>query len=120
MQMKPLGSFPLPVYSLLSYLFGHVMFMPFAEYLSNSNCCFNFFFQQFVCLQFMNSRSAAASTVSCKTGNKNKFLFCFLICLFPRFLGSPVSFVNFLLFKAVVRSPSSSVPVYDISGEILP
>lgn len=49
MQMKPLGSFPLPVYSLLSYLFGHVMFMPFAEYLSNSNCCFNFFFSA-VCL----------------------------------------------------------------------
>lgn len=43
MQVKPLGSFPLRVYSLLSYLFRHVMFMPFAEYLSNSNCCFNFF-----------------------------------------------------------------------------
>ncbi|KAK4382909.1 Methylesterase 17 [Sesamum angolense] len=61
------------------------------------------------CLIFMNSRSPVASAVSCQTGNKNKFLLWILCCFFPRFFGSPVAFVNFLLFKAIVRWPSPSV-----------
>ncbi|KAL0403001.1 UNVERIFIED_CONTAM: Serine/threonine-protein kinase AtPK2/AtPK19 [Sesamum radiatum] len=57
----------------------------------------------------MNSRSPVASAVSCQTGNKNKFLLWILCCFFPRFFGSPVAFVNFLLFKAIVSYDEPAV-----------
>ncbi|KAL3521332.1 hypothetical protein ACH5RR_019481 [Cinchona calisaya] len=83
------------------------------------DCCYLIFDSQLVGLIFMNSRSIAASTVSCNAGNKKNFFFFVLICLFPRFLGITVVFENFLLFKAIVRCPSSSVPVLPSSREIL-
>ncbi|KAK5832742.1 hypothetical protein PVK06_016545 [Gossypium arboreum] len=62
----------------------------------------------FANLIFMNSSSTVASTVSCKLGNKNDFLVWILACLLRSFLGTPVAFINFHLFKAIVRCPSSS------------
>ncbi|RRT37918.1 hypothetical protein BHE74_00039596 [Ensete ventricosum] len=61
----------------------------------------------------MNSRSTVASTVSCTSGNKSKF--GLLVCLLPGFLGFPVVRVDFQLFKAIVRNPSSSV-VFETCG----
>ncbi|KAL5733034.1 hypothetical protein ACOSP7_032372 [Xanthoceras sorbifolium] len=57
----------------------------------------------------MNSRSTVAFTVSCKSGNKNSLFFWILVCLLPSFLVTPIACVNFLLFKAIVRCPSSSL-----------
>ncbi|KAJ4970162.1 hypothetical protein NE237_003261 [Protea cynaroides] len=68
---------------------------------------------------FMSSRSTAASIVSCKSGNKNDFFVWILVCLLPQFLGTAIAYVNFLLFKAIVRNPSSSVCILDCFGETL-
>uniref|UniRef100_J3LNI1 Uncharacterized protein n=1 Tax=Oryza brachyantha TaxID=4533 RepID=J3LNI1_ORYBR len=59
--------------------------------------------------------STVASRVSCSSGNNG----IFPPCLLPGFLGFPVVFVNFHLFKAIVRSPASSV-VLGIRGGRLP
>ncbi|KAG0477422.1 hypothetical protein HPP92_014263 [Vanilla planifolia] len=66
---------------------------------------------------FMNSRSTVAPTVSCTSGNNKSFGVS--ICLLPGFLGTPIVRVNFQLFKAIVRDPSSSLNV-DIFGVCLP
>ncbi|KAL8154395.1 hypothetical protein V2J09_012155 [Rumex salicifolius] len=55
---------------------------------------------------FMSSSISLASVVSCNPGNKYSFCWVFL-CLLPKFLGAPVIFVNFLLVKAIDRSPSA-------------
>ncbi|KAF5199382.1 hypothetical protein FRX31_011031, partial [Thalictrum thalictroides] len=68
-------------------------------------------------LIFMNSRSTVASSVSCKAGNKNDFFFWILVCLLPKFLGLSIACVNFQLFKAIIRIPSSSVSVLTTFGE---
>ncbi|KAK6255612.1 hypothetical protein QQP08_012734 [Theobroma cacao] len=60
---------------------------------------------RFDCTIFMNSRTTGASTVSCKSGNKNDFFFWILFCLLPKFLGTPITYVNFVLIKAIDRSP---------------
>lgn len=57
-------------------------------------------------LFFMSSNNTVASVVSCKSGNKNDFLWI-LVCLLPNFLGSAIVYVNFLLITAVDRSPSA-------------
>ncbi|KAA3453518.1 serine/threonine-protein kinase AtPK2/AtPK19-like isoform X2 [Gossypium australe] len=44
----------------------------------------------------MNSSSTVASTVSCKSGNKNDFLVWILACLLRSFLGTPVAFLSSL------------------------
>jgi len=59
----------------------------------------------------MNSRSSVASSVSCASGNKGNFS----VLVPPGFLGAPVVCVNFQLFKAIVRIPSSSA-VLEICG----
>lgn len=56
-------------------------------------------------LTFMSSRSTVASSVSCVSGNKGNFS----VLILPGFLGGPVVCVNFQLFKAIVRIPSSSI-----------
>ncbi|KAM3320350.1 hypothetical protein P3S67_007550 [Capsicum chacoense] len=61
-----------------------------------------------VCMFFMNSRSTAAATLSCKAGNENNSLFYMLVCLFPQFFGTLVAVENFLLFKAIERKGPSS------------
>ncbi|WOL16330.1 hypothetical protein Cni_G25117 [Canna indica] len=58
-------------------------------------------------LAFMNSTGTLSSAVSCTLGNKG--IFGLLVCLLPGFLGFPVFSVDFQLFKAIVRNPSSSV-----------
>ncbi|OMP10177.1 hypothetical protein COLO4_04757 [Corchorus olitorius] len=55
---------------------------------------------------FMNSTTTGASTVSCISGNKNNFFFWILFCLLPKFLGTPITYVNFIVIKATDRSPS--------------
>ncbi|KAK9186809.1 hypothetical protein WN944_018198 [Citrus x changshan-huyou] len=67
---------------------------------------------------FMNSRSTVAFTVSCKSGNKNDFFYWILVCLPPTFLGTLIAYVNFFLFKAIVRCPSSSLRILETFGEI--
>ncbi|KAH0702378.1 hypothetical protein KY285_016656 [Solanum tuberosum] len=62
-----------------------------------------------VCMFFMNSRSTAAATLSCKAGNENSSLFWILVILFHQFFGTLVAFESFLLFKAIVRRPSRVV-----------
>ncbi|MCD9638638.1 hypothetical protein HAX54_022728 [Datura stramonium] len=62
-----------------------------------------------VCMFFMNSRSTAAATLSCKAGNENSSLFWNLVCLFPQFFGTLFAVENFLLFKAIVRGLSTVV-----------
>ena len=63
---------------------------------------------RFDSLIFMNSRSAEASEVSCKSGNNNDLCFFWILfCLLPKFLGTPFAYVNFLLIKAIDRSPSA-------------
>ncbi|KAI4306574.1 hypothetical protein L6164_029838 [Bauhinia variegata] len=57
----------------------------------------------------MNSRSIAESTVSCKPGNKNNFLFWILVCLLPSLLGAPEVYVNSQLFKTIVGFPCSPI-----------
>ncbi|KAF5750729.1 hypothetical protein HS088_TW03G01068 [Tripterygium wilfordii] len=59
-------------------------------------------------LILMNSTTAGVFTVSCKSGNKNNF-FCALFCLLPKFLGTSFAFMNYVLIKAVDRSPSALV-----------
>ncbi|KAJ0979188.1 hypothetical protein J5N97_014662 [Dioscorea zingiberensis] len=69
-------------------------------------------------LFFMSSRSSVATSVSCTSGNKaNLWIFSSLL---PGFLGTPIVYVNFQLFKAIVRIPSSSVIVSEICGGSLP
>lgn len=67
---------------------------------------------------FMNSRSTVAFTVSCKSGNKNDFFYWILVCLPPTFLGTLIAYINFFLFKAIVRCPSSSLHILETFGEI--
>ncbi|CAN1134148.1 hypothetical protein LINPERHAP2_LOCUS8086 [Linum perenne] len=60
-------------------------------------------------LTFMNSTTSGAFTVSCASGNKNKnnnsLFFCWILfCLLPKFLGTPIVYVSFLLIKAIDRS----------------
>jgi len=66
----------------------------------------------------MNSSTTGASTVSCKSGNKNNLFFWILFCLLPKFLGDFIAYVNFLLIKAIDRCPSV-VCVLDTCGEIV-
>jgi len=66
-------------------------------------------------VDLMSSGRTVASKVSCSAGNSGSFP----PCLLPGFLGFPVVFVNFHLFKAIVRSPASSV-VLGICGGSLP
>ncbi|GAB4833136.1 hypothetical protein Ancab_031382 [Ancistrocladus abbreviatus] len=61
-------------------------------------------------LIFMSSRTGVASAVSCKLGNKNGFFLWIFICLLPKFLGTSVVYVNFLLITAIDRSPSALSP----------
>ena len=59
-------------------------------------------------LIFMNSRLTETSVVSCKSGNNNNNLFFWILfCLLPKFLGTPFAYGNFLLLKAIDRSPSA-------------
>ncbi|KAK1563276.1 hypothetical protein Q3G72_025310 [Acer saccharum] len=69
-------------------------------------------------LIFMNLTTAGASAVSCKSGNKNHFFSWILFCLLPKFLGTPIAYVPFLLIKAIDRSPSSIVLCLENFGEI--
>ncbi|KAI4353566.1 hypothetical protein L6164_002505 [Bauhinia variegata] len=55
---------------------------------------------------FMNSKAIGASLVSCVSGNKNN-LSWILLCLLPKYLGTPFAYANFLLIQAVDRSPSA-------------
>lgn len=56
----------------------------------------------------MSSATTGAYFVSCVSGNKNDDLFCsVLLCLLPKFLGTPFAFINFLLIQAIDRSPSA-------------
>ncbi|GMJ08565.1 hypothetical protein HRI_004525700 [Hibiscus trionum] len=64
---------------------------------------------RFDCMIFMNSRITEASTVSCKSGNKNTFFFCILFCLLPKFLGVTISYISFISFKAIDRSPAVAI-----------
>jgi hypothetical protein len=66
----------------------------------------------------MNSSTTGASTVSCKSGNKNYLFFWILFCLLPKFLGAFIAYANFLLIKAIDRCPSA-VCVLDTCGEIV-
>uniref|UniRef100_A0ACD5YP73 Uncharacterized protein n=1 Tax=Avena sativa TaxID=4498 RepID=A0ACD5YP73_AVESA len=66
-------------------------------------------------VDLMYSGRTVASRVSCSSGNNGTFP----PCLCPGFLGFPVVSVNFHLFKAIVRSPASSV-VLGICGRSLP
>ncbi|XBI71412.1 hypothetical protein VPH35_065641 [Triticum aestivum] len=66
-------------------------------------------------VDLMYSGRTVASRVSCSSGNNGSFP----PCLHPGFLGFPVVSVNFHLFKAIVRSPASSV-VLGICGRSLP
>ncbi|KAJ6913408.1 hypothetical protein NC651_015810 [Populus alba x Populus x berolinensis] len=88
--------------------------MKYAEMMVN---CGYFGIDGFDGLIFMNSSTTGASTVSCKSGNKNNFFFWILFCLLPKFLGTPIAYVNFLLIKATDRRPSV-VRVLDTCGEI--
>ena len=57
---------------------------------------------------FMSSTNTGAYFVSCDSGNKNSLLFCWiLLCLLPKFLGTPFAYINFLLIQAVDRSESA-------------
>lgn len=68
----------------------------------------------------MNSRTIEVSVVSCKSGNKNDLCFLWIfLCLLPKFLGTAFAYVNFLLIKAIDRSPSA-VWVLGVSGEVNP
>ncbi|KAL6132926.1 hypothetical protein ACLB2K_065165 [Fragaria x ananassa] len=61
-------------------------------------------------LIFMNSRATEASVFPCQSGNKNSLFFTWILfCLWPKFLGTPFAFVNFLLVKAIDRSPSGAL-----------
>lgn len=72
------------------------------NWLSLSSYC------RFDSLIFMNSRATEASVVSCESGNDSDLCFFWILfCLLPKFLGSPFAYVNFLLIKAVDRSPSA-------------
>lgn len=56
----------------------------------------------------MSSATTGAYFVSCVSGNKNDDLFCWvLLCLLPKFLGTPFAYINFLLIQAIDRSPSA-------------
>ncbi|KAK6943279.1 hypothetical protein RJ641_028656 [Dillenia turbinata] len=55
-------------------------------------------------LIFVNSRLTEASIVSCNSGNS---FFWILFCLLPMFLGAPIEYSDFLLDKAVDRSPAA-------------
>ncbi|TKY65659.1 hypothetical protein E2542_SST08519 [Spatholobus suberectus] len=56
----------------------------------------------------MSSTTTGAYFVSCVSGNKNNDLFCWvLLCLLPKFLGTPFAYINFLLIQAIDRSPSA-------------
>lgn len=60
-------------------------------------------------LTFMSSTTAEASVVSCNSGNKKNcysFYLWILLGLLPKFLGTAFGYVNFLLIKAIDRSPS--------------
>ncbi|KAL9254589.1 hypothetical protein AKJ16_DCAP05338 [Drosera capensis] len=57
-------------------------------------------------LIFMNTATAVASAFSCKSG-KNSTFFGIFVCLLPKFLGTLVVYVNFLLFAAIDRNPSA-------------
>ncbi|KAK4834413.1 hypothetical protein QYF36_022129 [Acer negundo] len=74
--------------------------------------------QRFDNLIFMNLTTTGASAVSCKSGNKNYFFSWILFCLLPKFLGTPIAYVPFLLIKAIDRSPSSTVLCLENFGEI--
>ncbi|KAK7340063.1 hypothetical protein VNO77_20755 [Canavalia gladiata] len=59
---------------------------------------------------FMSSTITGEYFVSCDSGNKNNNnnLFCWiLLCLLPKFLGTPFAYINFLLIQAIDRSPSA-------------
>ncbi|KAK7294884.1 hypothetical protein RJT34_17783 [Clitoria ternatea] len=59
---------------------------------------------------FMSSTITGAYFVSCDSGNNNcdNLLFCWiLLCLLPKFLGTPFAYINFLLIQAIDRSPSA-------------
>ncbi|KAK8579824.1 hypothetical protein V6N12_070130 [Hibiscus sabdariffa] len=68
----------------------------------------------------MNSSSTVASKVSCKSGNKNDSLVWILACLLRSFLGTPIAYINFHLFKAIVRCPSSSNCILESVGGFHP
>ncbi|KAL5711493.1 non-specific serine/threonine protein kinase [Ranunculus cassubicifolius] len=82
-----------------------VPFFPFLCLCIAGCLLFEFSFEQLI---FMNSRSTVASSVSCQAGSKNDFS-SILVCLLPKFLGLSFAHVNFHLFKAIIRNPSSSV-----------
>ncbi|KAG8091228.1 hypothetical protein GUJ93_ZPchr0011g28238 [Zizania palustris] len=65
-------------------------------------------------VDLMSSGSAVASRVSCSSGNNG----IFPPSLLPGFMGFPVVFVNFHLFKAIVRSPASSVVLGICEGQL--
>ncbi|PON32109.1 hypothetical protein PanWU01x14_364100 [Parasponia andersonii] len=68
----------------------------------------------------MNSTTTEVSVVSCKSGNKNDLCFYWILfSLLPKFLGTPFAFVNFLLIKAIDRSPSK-VGLWEAFEEINP
>lgn len=53
----------------------------------------------------MSSRITVGSVVSCESGNKNSLYLWILLSLLPKFLGTAFAYVNFLLIKAIDRSP---------------
>ncbi|XP_020227329.1 serine/threonine-protein kinase AtPK2/AtPK19 isoform X2 [Cajanus cajan] len=58
----------------------------------------------------MNLGSVVTSTVSCKAGSNNNFLFWILVCfLLTNFLGAPEVYAHFQVIKLIVGFPSSSV-----------
>ncbi|KAL2330521.1 hypothetical protein Fmac_018102 [Flemingia macrophylla] len=63
---------------------------------------------QTVNLIFMSSTTNGGHFVSCVSENKNNDLFCWvLLCLLPKFLGTPCAFINFLLIQAIDRNQSA-------------